>query len=59
VTAPVFCGPAGRQWRQAGPGDAAAGWTMGVRVDEISEARFVREPCPFLSLPAPGACLVV
>jgi len=32
-------------------GDGAASWTMDVRVDEITEVRFVREPYPFPSFP--------
>ena len=46
---PVFRGPADRRWWHVVLGDDAAGWTMDVRVDEITGIRFVREPYPFPS----------
>src|SRR5271165_13083 len=51
TTAPVFRGPAGRRWWHVQLGDDAAGWTMDVRVDEITGVRFIREPYPFPSFP--------
>jgi putative heme iron utilization protein len=46
---PLFRGQADRRWWHVELGDAAASWIMDVRVDEITEVRFVREPYPFPS----------
>jgi hypothetical protein len=51
ATTPVFRGPADRRWWHVALGDGAASWIMDVRVDEITEVRFVREPYPFPSFP--------
>jgi putative heme iron utilization protein len=51
VTTPVFRGPADRRWWHVELGDDTASWTMDVRVDEITEVRFVRGPYPFPSFP--------
>jgi hypothetical protein len=51
ATTPTFRGPAARRWWHVELGDGAASWTMDVRVDEITEVRFVREPYPFPSFP--------
>ncbi len=47
MTTPVFRGPADRRWWHVTLGDDAASWTMDVRVDQITEVQFVREPYPF------------
>ena len=49
ATTPLFRGPADRRWWHVELGDAAASWTMDVRIDEITGVRFVREPYPFPS----------
>jgi putative heme iron utilization protein len=51
TTVPVFRGPADRRCWHVELGDAAASWSMDVRVDEITGVRFVREPYPFPSFP--------
>jgi hypothetical protein len=51
ATTPTFRGPAGRRWWHVELGDGAASWIMDVRLDEITEVRFVREPYPFPSFP--------
>ena len=51
ATRPLFRGPADRRWWHVQLGDAAANWTMDVRVDEITGVRFVRGPYPFPSFP--------
>jgi putative heme iron utilization protein len=51
MTTPVFRGPADRRWWHVDLGDDAAGWTMDVRVDEITGVRFARGPYPFPSFP--------
>ena len=51
ATAPAFRGPPARRWWHVELGDGAASWIMDVRVDEITEVRFVREPYPFPSFP--------
>jgi putative heme iron utilization protein len=51
VTVPVFRGPADRRWWHVELGDDAAKWVMSVRVDEITEVRFVRAPYPFSGFP--------
>jgi hypothetical protein len=47
TTTPVFRGPADLRWWHVTLGDAAAGWTMDVRVDQITGVRFRRAPYPF------------
>jgi hypothetical protein len=56
--APVFRGPADRRWWHVELGDDAAGWTMDVRVDEITGVRFIREPYPFPSFPGREVLMV-
>lgn len=51
ATTPLFRGPAARRWWHVELGDDAAGFTMDVRVDEITGVRFVRGPYPFPSFP--------
>jgi putative heme iron utilization protein len=51
MTTPVFRGPADRRWWHVDLRDDAAGWTMDVRVDEITGVRFARGPYPFPSFP--------
>ena len=46
----MFRGPADRRWWHVELGDAAK-WVMNVRVDEITGARFAREPYPFSGFP--------
>ena len=47
ATTPLFRGPADRRWWHVHLGGDTAGWTMDVRVDEITGVRFVRAPYPF------------
>jgi hypothetical protein len=56
---PVFRGPADRRWWHVRLGDDAAGWTIDVRVDQITRVRFVREPYPFPSFPGREGLAVV
>jgi hypothetical protein len=58
ATRPLFRGPADRRWWHVDLGDGAAGWSMDVRVDEITVVRFVREPYPFPSFPGREALSV-
>jgi hypothetical protein len=51
ATVPVFRGPADRRWWHVELGDDAAKWVMDVRVDEVTEVRFVRAPYPFSGFP--------
>jgi len=51
ATRPLFRGPADRRWWHVQLGDAAANWTMDVRVDEITGVRFARGPYPLPSFP--------
>jgi hypothetical protein len=48
---PVFRGLADRRWWHVALGDNAAGWTIDVRVDQITGVRFERGPYLFPSFP--------
>jgi len=46
-TQPVFRGAVGERSWHVELGDDSAKWVMDVRLDELAEVRFVREPNPF------------